>query len=250
VPVGVHKPAYFITLSSSNTTEGQEEWASASNGSFSPVLVSETSVDIFKEGFEAATGEPADETAPWVVNVTLGLHSVIHSDNATLTLSIPELDLTSDALPLGSIPALFNATISTPFLVSANWSIDDSIPERWWPWNLGTPKLYNMTLSLDVSGSNPSVFQTTVGFRTIRLAQTRYSDVEIAERGITPGDQWHFEVNGQEFYAKGTNIIPFDPFYARVTDDQVRWVIQSAVQSGQNMVSPHVFILFYFRRRC
>ncbi|KAI0030346.1 glycoside hydrolase [Vararia minispora EC-137] len=225
VPAGVHKPAYFITLSSSGGAED----------SLPPILVSETSVDIFKEGSEVVTGEPANETAPWVMNVTLGLHSPVEVGNATLTLSIPELNLTSDALPLGFIPAICNETLSTPVFLSVQWSIDDSVPARWWPHNLGSPKLYNLTLGLDLGTSAPT-FQTTVGFRTIRLAQTRYPDEEITTRGITPGDQWHFEINGHAFYALGTNIIPFDPFYARVTDEQVRWVIESAVQSGQNML--------------
>ncbi|KZV60846.1 glycoside hydrolase family 2 protein [Peniophora sp. CONT] len=226
VPMGVHKPAYFITLSANSTTNGPD--------AFSPALISETSIDIYKEGFEVAMQEPANETAPWVMEVKLGVHSVLDA-SATLTLSIPELDLTSDALPLGSIPSLNDSVISTPSFVSANWTIDDSLPERWWPHNLGTPKLYNLSLTLNI-GETPLTFNSTIGFRTIRLAQTRYPDEEVAARGITPGDQWHFEVNGAAFYASGTNIIPFDPFYARVTDDQVRWVIESAVQGGQNML--------------
>ncbi|KAF7977722.1 hypothetical protein HWV62_2782 [Athelia sp. TMB] len=63
-----------------------------------------------------------------------------------------------------------------------------------------------------------------------------YSNKEVAERGITPGDQWHFAINGKTFYSKGTNIIPFDPFYARTTNDDVRWILESAVKSGQNML--------------
>ena len=68
--------------------------------------------------------------------------------------------------------------------------------------------------------------------------QTPYPQAELDARGITPGDQWHFEVNGKAFYTLGTNIIPFDPFYARTTSAQVRWVLESAVRSGQNMVRP------------
>lgn len=81
-------------------------------------------------------------------------------------------------------------------------------------------------------------FTTTTGFRTIQLVQSPYTQEDIDDRGITPGDNWHFEINGKAFYSKGTNIIPFDPFYARTTTDQVRWVLESAVLSGQNMVSP------------
>lgn len=136
------------------------------------------------------------------------------------------------------------------WLSTADWTIHDSTPERWYPHNLGTPKLYNLTLTLDLhlsesrpfdnstshSGAGSITLTTPVGFRTIRLAQTRYPDAEVAARGITPGDQWHFEVNGKAFYALGTNIVPFDPFYARITDAQVAWVLESAVRSGQNMV--------------
>ncbi|VDB87113.1 unnamed protein product [Peniophora sp. CBMAI 1063] len=226
VPAGIHKPAYFIML--------QAESAGNHSDPPSPVLVSETSIDIYKQGFEVATQEPADESTDWVVEVKLGVHSVVTGD-ATLTLAIPEMDITSDALPLGSIPSLSGSIASAPFFVFANWTIADDLPERWWPHNLGNPKLYNMTLTLNV-GDTPLTFSSTVGFRTIRLAQTRYSDEETTARGITPGDQWHFEVNGVPFYSKGTNVIPFDPFYARVTDEQVRWLVESAVQSGQNML--------------
>lgn len=224
--MGIHKPAYFITLSADSPISGLN--------TSSPALVSETSIDIYKEGYEVAMQEAANETAPWVMEVKLGVHSVIDA-SASLIVSIPELGLTSDALPLGSISSLNDSVVSTPIFVSANWTIDDSLPERWWPHNLGTPKLYNISLTLNL-GDFPLTFNSTVGFRTIRLAQTRYPDEEVVARGITPGDQWHFEVNGAAFYASGTNIIPFDPFYARITDDEVRWVIESAVQSGQNMV--------------
>lgn len=117
--------------------------------------------------------------------------------------------------------------------MSVNFTVPDGVPERWYPHNLGTPKLYNITVALRPSNVS---FTTTTGFRTIVLVQEPYPQDEIDARGITPGDQYHFEINGKAFYSSGTNIIPFDPFYARMTSEQVRWVIQSAVLSGQNMV--------------
>ncbi|KAI0309749.1 glycoside hydrolase family 2 protein [Amylostereum chailletii] len=234
VPAGVHKPAYLISLASNATSDN-------STGTLSPLLISQSSIDIFKEGFNDTAGIPANETAPWIVNVTLGVHSVVGAAQPQLTLSIQDLNLTSDPILLQSIPDpanATNATLGSPTWLSGQWSIDDDIPERWFPHNLGVPKLYNLTFTLDlgsVSSSNIT-FQTSIGFRTIRLAQTRYSDDEVEQRGITPGDQWHFVVNGKDFYSLGTNIIPFDPFYARITDEQVRWVLESAVLSGQNML--------------
>jgi beta-mannosidase len=104
---------------------------------------------------------------------------------------------------------------------------------------LGNPKLYNLSVTLKMNSNGSTIdsvsFQTRTGFRTIQLVQSPYT-AEQVRNGITPGDNWHFNINGKPFYALGTNIIPFDPFYARTTTDSVRWVLESVVKSGQNMV--------------
>lgn len=185
---------------------------------------------------------PPDQSADWIVNVSLALRSAEYFATPSLTLSFPELHLTSEVFQL---PPISDTTNGSTW-VSAHWSIPDGIPQRWYPHNLGTPKLYNLTVTLDLSASKNSlakpqsdavIMTTTTGFRTIQLVQSPYSQSDVETRGITPGDQWHFEINGKAFYSLGTNIIPFDPFYARTTTDQVRWVLESAVNSGQNMVS-------------
>ncbi|KAF9241801.1 glycoside hydrolase family 2 protein [Melanogaster broomeanus] len=222
VPSGVYKPAYLVTLSDSASFSELPENPTYPRIS-SSILLEETSIDIYN----------------WVLNVTFGVRSVKSFEQPTVTLSIPELKLTSQSLELDSIPA----DAETTTYISVNWSIPDGVPERWYPYNLGTPKLYNLTVTLDPSpgeGNGPSdvaITQTiTTGFRTIELLQTAYSKEEMASRGITPGDQWHFEINGKEFYSMGTNIIPFDPFYARINPEAARWVLESAVKSGQNML--------------
>ncbi|KIJ68032.1 glycoside hydrolase family 2 protein [Hydnomerulius pinastri MD-312] len=235
VPSGVYKPAYLVTLSESASLSESPEVPTYPRIS-SSIFLDETSIDIYKYGANASY---IDQSAEWVVNVTFGIRSVKSYEKPTVTLSIPELKLTSKPLELGSIPA---DTETTTYL-SVDWSVAEGAPERWYPFNLGTPKLYNLTVELDPSPgqgngpSNEAITQTiTTGFRTIQLMQTAYSEEEIASRGITPGDQWHFAINGQAFYSKGTNIIPFDPFYSRINPEAVRWVLESAVQSGQNML--------------
>jgi beta-mannosidase len=202
------------------------------------LLLDETSLDIYKYGQNSSAAP--DQSADWVLNVTFGIRSVKLFEKPTVILSIAELELTSEPLELGLIPV--NTDENT--YLSVNWSIPDNGPERWYPVDLGTPKLYNLTVALDPSpgrGNGPSaesITQTiTTGFRTIQLLQTPYSAEDIASRGITPGDQWHFAINGKAFYSKGTNIIPFDPFYSRIKPETVRWVLESAIKSGQNMVS-------------
>ncbi|KAJ7030709.1 glycoside hydrolase family 2 protein [Mycena alexandri] len=227
LPSGIFKPAYLIYLSNTTNT------SSVVNSTDVPqlVFVEETSVDIYKVGQNFSV--PANETADWVVNVTLALRSAGAFTSPTITLAFDELDLTSSASSLGPLPV----TTDSLTWVTVIWQIPDSIPQRWYPHNLGTPQLYNLTISLDLNDPASKVeLNIRTGFRTIKLAQLAYSQEEIDTRGITPGDQWHFEINGKAFYSLGTNIIPFDPFYARIKGEHVRWVLDSAVRSGQNML--------------
>ncbi|KAJ7480334.1 glycoside hydrolase family 2 protein [Mycena galericulata] len=227
VPSGIFKPAYLIALSNGTNSSS----SSNTTNSPQPVFLEETSVDIYKVGQNFSV--PANETADWVVNVTLAVRSSGAFGSPTITLAFEELNLTSPAFPLDSLPV----TADSPSWVTVLWQIPDGVPQRWYPHNLGTPTLYNLTLSLALDNSTDDIKATVrTGFRTIKLAQLAYSQEEIDERGITPGDQWHFEINGKAFYSLGTNIIPFDPFYARISTEQVRWVIESAVRSGQNML--------------
>lgn len=230
VPSGIFKPAYFITLSSKSEVKANSSLHSPANSSvtFGPSLfIEEKSIEITKEGQKSSLRP--NEAADWIVNVTLVLRSAEVVDKPSLVITIPELGITSDALALPALPGDTSQTT----LVSAKMKIPNAVPERWFPSNLGTPKRYNITVTLLPS---KVAFTTTTGFRTIVLVQEPYPTSEVESRGITPGDQFHFEINGKAFYSSGTNIIPFDPFYARMTTAQVRWVIESAVLSGQNMV--------------
>ncbi|KAJ7739497.1 glycoside hydrolase family 2 protein [Mycena olivaceomarginata] len=224
LPSGIFRPAYLISLSSANATNSTAR-------AQQPVFVEESSVDIYKVGQNFSV--PANETADWVVNVTLALRSAAAFSSPSISLDFAELNLTSPAFPVDSLPK----TIDSPSWVTVLWHIPDSIPQRWYPHNLGTPQLYNLTITLDLADSAENV-QLTVrtGFRTVKLAQLPYLQEEVDARGITPGDQWHFEINGKAFYSLGTNIIPLDVFYPRITQEKVRWVLESAVRSGQNML--------------
>ncbi|KDR78198.1 hypothetical protein GALMADRAFT_138324 [Galerina marginata CBS 339.88] len=237
VPSGIHKPAYFVTLdapgTSKVTTTSPPISPQKSDSSSSPVFIEESSIDIYKLGqsFSVAPVESAD----WVVNVSLALRSSAQFDSTSLTLGFSELHLEKE-FDVGAVKATPGSDV---VWVNAVWKIPDSVPQRWYPHNLGTPKLYDMsaTLAFKTSGKTDTVsFTTRTGFRTIQIVQTPYTDEEVQQRGITPGDNWHFNINGKAFYALGTNIIPFDPFYARTTPEQVRWVLESAVKSGQNML--------------
>ncbi|KAL1711576.1 glycoside hydrolase family 2 protein [Schizophyllum commune] len=133
VPSGIHKPAYLVTLSSTA--------ASHIEITTSPMSSSESSIDIYKLGQNFST--PPVEDADWVVN----------------------LEYESEVFEVGTISARTDA----PMWVSVQWTIPDDAPERWWPFNLGTPQLYNLTVALDLPTSVSVTFTTRTGFRTVQL---------------------------------------------------------------------------------
>ncbi|KAF9258872.1 glycoside hydrolase family 2 protein [Marasmius fiardii PR-910] len=223
VPTGIFKPAFLVTLTNNTVDSPIQDL----------VFLEESSVDIYKEGSNFTV--LPDQSADWVLNVTLAVRSAIPIESPSLTLDLPELGLTSSPIALPSLPG----TSDTAQLFSIQWKVPDSAPQRWYPHNLGTPQLYNLTgtLSFPVGGSTSNItFNHRTGFRTIRLIQSPYSEEDVKTRGIRPGDQWHFEINRKAFYVLGTNLVPFDPFYSRISTEQVRWVLESAMMSGQNML--------------
>jgi beta-mannosidase len=211
-----------------------------------PIFIEETSIDIYKAG--QSFSMPPDQVAHWNVNVTLALRSAAVIPPSILLFAFPELNLTSGPFLIPQIPLSTESSV----WINATWTVPDSIPQRWYPHNLGTPKLYDLvtTLHLPLPGGSIPLFNftTRTGFRTIELVQTPYSQEDAQQRGITPGDQWHFEINGKAFYSKGTNVIPFDPFYARVSTEKVRWILESAVKSGQNMVRASNYPIFHLSK--
>lgn len=202
------------------------------------LFIEESALEISKVG-QNPNVRP-DESADWLVNVTLAIRSIRADANPTLSISIPELNMDSGPLKLSSIPASTNAST----FVSATFVVPNGVPQRWYPYTHGTPKLYDISVTLNVAGLSPASYTTRSGFRTVYLAQTPYSQEDVEQRGITPGDQWHFEVNGKAIYSKGSNLIPFDPFYPRITTDKVRWILESVVAGGQNMVRPNFAFRF------
>lgn len=232
VPSGVFKPAYLVTLTGSpDSTDpapvSHPLLVSQSNG----IFIEESSLEISKVG-QNPNVRP-DESADWLVNVTLAVRSMRADSNPTVTLSIPDLNVDSGPLTISSIPAATNASTA----VTAAFTVPNSLPERWFPFTHGNPKLYNITVTLNVAGLPAASYTTRSGFRTVHLVQEAYSQEDVDQRGIIPGDQWHFEVNGKAIYSKGSNIIPFDPFYSRITTEKVRWILESVVAGGHNMVS-------------
>ena len=170
-----------------------------------------------------------DQSQPWVVNASLDVLGDL-PEKASLTYTLCDASgVTVQQGPLSNVNISDGA-------ISGSTIVQPEAVDLWWPNGFGDQVLYNMTISVvDEQGSVIGNATRRVGFRTIVLNQDEVTQEQIAA-GIAPGSNWHFEVNGYTFFAKGSNFIPPDAFWPRVTVEKMQQLFQSVVDARQNML--------------
>ena len=99
-------------------------------------------------------------------------------------------------------------------------------PQRWFPAGYGAQPLYRFDVEISDGEGVVATAGRRTGLRSVVLRRT--PDAQ--------GRDFHFEVNGIPVFAKGANYIPFDMFEPRVSEAQLRRVLQSAVDANMNMI--------------
>ena len=213
-PAGPWQPAYVIQLSSSNAS--------------SEIYVRNSDFDIYRQG--QLNNLPPDQTQPWVLNASLDFLGTLPS-NAGLMYTF--VDSTTNVTISSGI--LSNITSSNE-TITGTTVLDPSMYKLWWPRGLGDQNLYNLTVNV-VGGGNTTIASVNrrTGFRTIVLNGGPITEEQLAQ-GIANGNNWHFEINGHEFYAKGSNFIPPDAFWPRVTQAKMQQLFDSITAGNQNML--------------
>lgn len=99
-------------------------------------------------------------------------------------------------------------------------------PQRWFPVGYGAQPLYRFDVEVRDGREVLARASERTGLRSVEL-RTGKDD---------KGRGFAFVVNGIPVFAKGANYIPFDMFAPRVTEAQLRRVLQSAVDANMNMI--------------
>jgi beta-mannosidase len=192
------------------------------------VYVLNTDLDIHRK--DQINHLPPDQSKPWVVNASIDYLGSM-PQNPSMSIRIKDAD-TGEVLTSKSPD---NVRVSGDS-VTGHIIVDSNTPKLWWPTGMGNQNLYDVEIT--VSGSNKKTLANVTkrsGFRTIYLNRQNITDEQIAQ-GIAPGANWHFEVNGHEFYAKGSNIIPPDVFWPRVTEQRMTELFNAVIAGNQNML--------------
>ncbi|EMC95043.1 glycoside hydrolase family 2 protein [Baudoinia panamericana UAMH 10762] len=184
-------------------------------------------VDIYRQG--QLNNLPPAQDVPWVGNASLDYFGQLPA-GSILQYTLKDMQNITVASGAMSRVNQTNATVTGQTTIAAR------LVDLWWPNQLGNQTLYYITIDL-VSASNTSLTCVTkrIGFRTIVLNESPIAQDQLAQ-GIAPGNNCHFEINGHEFYAKGSNFIPPDAFWPRVAVERMNQLFDSVVDGNQNML--------------
>ncbi|RDA86033.1 hypothetical protein CP532_4706 [Ophiocordyceps camponoti-leonardi (nom. inval.)] len=221
-PVGIWQDAWIVQL-----PEQQHQ-----QDTIPAIAVPAASLDIYRVG--QLNNLPPDQGADWLLNCSLDILGSL-PDGARMRYSVSEIG-SGRVVAAGRLENVTDGgdVISGQVLLRA------SAFRLWWPVGMGKQTLYSVTVDVVVDDGFDdarvlaSVTKRT-GFRTIVLNMGVVSEEQL-RRGIAPGNNWHFEINGHEFYAKGSNLIPPDAFWPRVTVEKIRSLFQAAIAGNQNML--------------
>jgi beta-mannosidase len=222
-PAGPWQPAYVVQL-------GPNE-----------IHVRNSDVDIYREG--QLNLIPPDQSKNWVVNASLDyIGQLPEGARMSYILKDSKDNITVSQGQLGNINRTNGA-------ITGSTIIPSEAVKLWWPAGLGSQNLYHLTINVESTSDNSNTTLATLtkrtGFRTIVLNEFPITQSQL-DQGIAPGNNWHFEINGHEFYAKGSNFIPPDAFWPRVTEEKMSRLFDSVVDGNQNMLRVWVSGLPYF----
>ncbi|MBE6611599.1 MAG: hypothetical protein E7632_03805 [Ruminococcaceae bacterium] len=100
-------------------------------------------------------------------------------------------------------------------------------PALWWPRGYGDAPIYEIKAELICGEEVLADYQTTFGIRTVKLVHSEISDEY-------DGD-FHFEINGQKIFCRGSNWVPADALHSR-SASRYEKMLELFADSGCNIL--------------
>ena len=150
-------------------------------------------------------------------SATVSVSAALEGDLVGLSCSFDLLDPEGRCLATQTVPA--EAAFTTLEVTHARF---------WWPRGLGEQPLYTLVARVTTGGQMLAEDRRRIGLRQLRLLQ------EPVEGEA--GSSFHFEVNGQDFFAGGANWIPDDSLLERITPERYRERVAQAADANMNML--------------
>ncbi len=107
-----------------------------------------------------------------------------------------------------------------------NFSLNVPDPQLWWPWDHGSPDLYQILVTVRRRAELLDQCSQSVGLRQIQMAPN-----PGAPQDASP---WVCVVNGQRIFLRGANWVPASIFPGQVTSDDYKALIELARQANMN----------------
>ncbi|HEY1741980.1 MAG TPA: glycoside hydrolase family 2 protein [Granulicella sp.] len=107
-----------------------------------------------------------------------------------------------------------------------SFPVEIAHPQLWFPSGYGAQPIYHFHISVKDDGRELDAKDAKAGLRSVVLKR------ELDKWGRS----FEFVVNGIPVFAKGADVIPFDSFPNRVTNEKYRHILQSAKDANMNMV--------------
>lgn len=99
-------------------------------------------------------------------------------------------------------------------------------PKLWMPHTDGEANMYSEIFT----------FKNSKGVHINKMVKFGIRDVKLNQDSLRTGTRFQFHINGKEIFAQGANIIPSDHRYSRMSDDDLRQLVDDAKAANMNML--------------
>lgn len=156
----------------------------------------------------------------WIVSIRVFLRAK-GTARGTLAASL-------EGVPGAAVEQYAEVLEGTDSPLEISLQVPASLVDLWWPSGYGKQALYNLSVAFRGDAGESDRHLHRIGFREAEVVEEAINDPE----GV--GLSFYFRVNGVPIFAKGSNWIPGDAFDNRLGDEQMRRLLESAVEGHQN----------------